>query len=214
MPDQLFFDIVKMVAALAAIIGLVFAVVWLMKRFLPGAARAAGERVDMYMVGQLSLGSRQRVAVVRVHDRVLVLGITEESINTLADLTPPREPRQGGESSKEADDPKIFADLLAWPKDAVRPLPGQSAPRAASQPVSQFGQPAQQPVPGQPASQPLSQSVSQPLSQLGQVISKAVGQLGQPPAGQPDLALKPPASIDRDAIRDLFDSLSAPPKKN
>lgn len=179
MPDQLFFDIVKMVVALAAIIGLVFAVVWLMKRFLPGAARAAGERVDMYVVGQLSVGSRQRVAVVRVHDRVLVLGITEESINTLADLTPPREPKMGGESSKEADDPKIFADLLAWPKDAVRPQPGQPAPRAEQ--------------PG-----------SQPIPQGGQQQAQAL----------PDLALKAPGGIDRDAIRDLFDSLSAPPKKN
>ncbi len=189
MPDQLFFDIVKMVVALAAIIGLVFAVVWLMKRFLPGAARAAGERVDMYVVGQLSVGSRQRVAVVRVHDRVLVLGITEESINTLADLTPPRDPRQGGASSKEADDPKIFADLLAWPKDAARPQQGQSAPRAAANPAAQPGQPAQ-PQPAQASQQP-----------------------AEPGAG-PDLALKSPGSIDRDAIRDLFDSLSAPPKKS
>ncbi len=204
MPDQLFFDIVKMVAALAAIIGLVFAVVWLMKRFVPGAARAAGERVDMYMVGQLSLGSRQRVAVVRVHDRVLVLGITEESINTLADLTPPRDPRQGGESSKEADDPKIFADLLAWPKDAVRPLPGQSAPRAASQPA---GQPVPQPAPAHP----VSQAISQALDQLGQ---PAPQQPGQPGGIMPEPVLKSPGSIDRDAIRDLFDSLSAPPKKN
>lgn len=190
MPDQLFFDIVKMVVALAAIIGLVFAVVWLMKRFLPGASRAAGERVDMYVVGQLSVGSRQRVAVVRVHDRVLVLGITEDSINTLADLTPPRDPRQGGDSSKEADDPKIFADLLAWPKDAVRPPQGQPAPRAASQPVQQPAQPA--------AQQPLQAGQQQPA----------------PQSAMPEPALKPPGSIDRDAIRDLFDSLSAPPKKN
>lgn len=170
MPDQLFFDIVKMVVALAAIIGLVFAVVWLLKRFLPGAARAAGERVDMYVVGQLSLGSRQRVAVVRVHDRVLVLGITEENIATLADLTPPREAQPAGDSSKEADDPKIFADLLAWPKDTgARPQPGQ--------PV--------RPAPPAPAA-----------------VAAA------------ELAGKNLGAIDKDAIRDLFDSLSAPSKKS
>ena len=190
MPDQLFFDIVKMVAALAAIIGLVFIVVWLMKRFLPGATRAAGERVDMYVVGQLSVGSRQRVAVVRVHDRTLVLGITEESINTLADLTPPREPN-GGASAKEADDPKFFADLLAWPKGAAGPQPGQPAPRPAAGPAdSGAGQPAPQPA----------QPVHQAAPQLAQAL--------------PESLLKAPGAIDRDAIRDLFDSLSAPPKKN
>ncbi len=174
MPDQLFFDIVKMVVALAAIIGLVFAVVWLMKRFLPGAARAAGERVDMYVVGQLSVGSRQRVAVVRVHDRVLVLGITEESITTLADLTPPRDAaKDAGASSKEADDPKIFADLLAWPKDGPQRAPA--------------GQP------GQPA---------RPAAPAPAAVAAA------------ELAGKNLGAIDKDAIRDLFDSLSAPPKKS
>jgi flagellar biogenesis protein FliO len=41
----------------------------------------------MYMVGSCPR-FRQRMAVVRVHDRTLVLGISEESISTLAELTP------------------------------------------------------------------------------------------------------------------------------
>lgn len=131
-----------MVVALACIVGLIFGVVFVLKRLMPGAVRSAGDRVGIQVLGQLSMGSRQRVCVVRVQDRTLVLGITEGSINTLAEL-----PTQRTEAQKEADDPKIFADLLSWRKDgpAVAQRAGAdgagqalsaetplSAPRAAS----------------------------------------------------------------------------------
>lgn len=119
MPDQLFFDIVKMVVALACIVGLIFAVVYVLKRVMPGAVRSAADRVDLQVLGQLSVGSRQRVCVLRVQDRTLLVGITEGSINTLAELTTP------SAAQKEADDPKIFADLLSWRKDS--PAPAQRA---------------------------------------------------------------------------------------
>ena len=129
MPDQLFFDIVKMVVALACIVGLVFGSVYLLKRLVPGIARPGVERVDLFVIAQLSMGSRQRVSVVRVHDKTLVLGVTEGSITTLAELPTPKTATQ-----KEADDPKIFADLLSWRKDAPAAAPGvaaQTQPSAA-----------------------------------------------------------------------------------
>jgi flagellar protein FliO/FliZ len=113
LPDQLFFDIVKMVVALAFVLGLAYGVVYLMKRLLPGVSRPVGERVDLQLVSQVSVGSRQKICVLRVQGRTLVLGVTEGSINTLAELTAP-----APDVKKEADDPKIFADLLAWKKDA------------------------------------------------------------------------------------------------
>jgi flagellar biosynthetic protein FliO len=135
LPDQLFFDIVKMVVALASIVGLIFFVVWLMKRFLPGVARRPVERVDLGVIAQMSLGSRQRVAVIRVADRTLVIGVTEGSITTLAELSlPQREPAV----QKEADDPKIFADLLAWRKDSPGPVAGPAEPVVA-EPVEDEG---------------------------------------------------------------------------
>ncbi len=132
MPDQLFFDIVKMVVALAFILGLAYGVVYLLKRLLPGVARTGVERVDLFVVSQLSVGSRQKVCVVRVHDRTLVLGVTEGSITTLAEL-----PTASPEAKKEADDPKIFAELLSWRKESasgdtpgVRPQPAAPAKAA------------------------------------------------------------------------------------
>jgi flagellar biosynthetic protein FliO len=124
LPDQLFFDIVKMVVALAFILGLAYGAVYLLKRLLPGVARAGVERVDLFVVSQLSVGTRQKVCVVRVHDRTLVLGVTEGSITTLAELAPPA----AADAKKEADDPKIFAELLSWHKDSG----AQAGPRAES----------------------------------------------------------------------------------
>lgn len=112
MPDQLFFDIVKMVLALACIVGLIYGVVYVLKRLLPGVGAPGGERLGIQVLTQLNVGSRQRIAVIRVQDRTLVVGVTEGSITTLAELTPP-----DAAAKKEADDPKIFSELLSWPKD-------------------------------------------------------------------------------------------------
>jgi len=119
LPDQLFFDIVKMVVALAFVVGLIYGVVFVLKRLLPGAARTGGPRMDLQVLAQLGMGSRQRVAVIRAQDKVLVIGITEGSINTLAELTP-----QQPAAQKEADDPKIFDDLLSWRKAGSAPHDG------------------------------------------------------------------------------------------
>jgi flagellar protein FliO/FliZ len=134
LPDQLFFDIVKMVVALACIVGFIFLVVVLLRKFAPGLARPPRQRVELGVVAQMSLGSRQRVAVIRVADRTLVIGVTEGSITTLAELpTPQAEPA----AQKEADDPKIFADLLSWRKDS---------PTAAPAPVVEPARPAARPA--------------------------------------------------------------------
>lgn len=127
MPDQLFFDIVKMVLALAFIVGLIYAIVFVLKRLLPGAMRPGGERMEMQVLSQLNVGSRQRIAVIRVQERTLVVGITEGSINTLADLTPELAPGlspQEAAARKEADEPKIFSNLLSPRKDGMAAQPG------------------------------------------------------------------------------------------
>ncbi|MDP3425843.1 MAG: flagellar biosynthetic protein FliO [Humidesulfovibrio sp.] len=108
-----------MVVALACIVGLLFFVVWLLKKFLPGVVRRPYERVELGLIAQMNLGSRQRVAVIRVAERTLVIGVTEGSITTLAELSLPQ---SAPASQKEADDPKIFADLLAWRKDSPEPV--------------------------------------------------------------------------------------------
>lgn len=111
-----------MVVALACIVGLIFGVVYVLKRLMPGSISSAADRISMQILGQISLGSRQRVCALRVQGRTLLIGITEESINTLAELS-----TQSQAAQKEADDPKIFADLLSWRKDGPAAAPRSGA---------------------------------------------------------------------------------------
>ena len=123
-----------MVVALACIVGLIFGVVFVLKRVMPGSVRSAADRVSLQVLGQLPLGNRQRVCVLRVQDRTLLIGISEGSINTLAELS-----TQSSAAQKEADDPKIFADLLSWRKDS--PATAQRSAAAPGDPsgIESFG---------------------------------------------------------------------------
>ena len=116
--------IARLVGALALIVGLMYLLVYLLRRFLPGAARASAERVDLYLISQMAVGTRQKIAIVRVQDRTLVVGIGEDSITLLTELSVTRQKA----AEKEPDDPKIFADMLSWTKDggSTEPAPGPS----------------------------------------------------------------------------------------
>ncbi len=129
MPELDFFVIMKTVAVLACIVGLMFFIVWLLKKLAPGVVRGPAQRVDLRLLTQLSLGSRQKLVVVRVADRTLLIGVAEGSITTLAELSLPN---RAPTAKKEADEPKIFADLLAWRKDSPEPAAEPSKKSAPS----------------------------------------------------------------------------------
>jgi flagellar protein FliO/FliZ len=84
-----------MLGALAAVVAAVFAVAFVLRRLgvRPGGPAAGILRP----VASLALGARERLVVVQVDDRWLVLGVTAQSIRPLADLAardlpPPPEP--------------------------------------------------------------------------------------------------------------------------
>jgi flagellar protein FliO/FliZ len=56
---------------------------WLLKRVLPGAG---GQQSVVRIVGGVSVGSRERVVVVEVADRWLVVGVAPGQINAIANL--------------------------------------------------------------------------------------------------------------------------------
>ncbi|MGE0801598.1 MAG: flagellar biosynthetic protein FliO [Lautropia sp.] len=89
-------------AVLVLVILAIPLVLWLVKRLsqLPGSNQG-----PLAVAASLSVGPRERIAVVRVEDRWLLVGITAGSINTLAELPGPL---QATEATKPA-----FAQLLA-----------------------------------------------------------------------------------------------------
>ncbi|MBN2139997.1 MAG: flagellar biosynthetic protein FliO [Desulfovibrionaceae bacterium] len=93
---------------LCVLVGVLLLGFYLLRRFGPrGLARGRGGETPV-LLGRLVLGNRQSVAVVRVLDRILVLGVTEGSVNLLAE-----------DSSDKTlpEEPSDFAELLNWKKD-------------------------------------------------------------------------------------------------
>lgn len=88
---------VKMLAGLALVLGIMVGAYWLVRRLAPKAAALGGGQ--MRLLARLGLGPRKFLAMVQVADRVLVLGVTTDSIRLVCELDQPlpaREEDQGG----------------------------------------------------------------------------------------------------------------------
>jgi len=79
------------VLMLLVVMAMIPAVLWAMKRLQ--TIRPAGAPRQMEILGQLPLGPRERVVMVRVQDRVLVLGATTQQVTLLQDMGPHLEQR-------------------------------------------------------------------------------------------------------------------------
>ncbi|MCB2184858.1 MAG: flagellar biosynthetic protein FliO [Deltaproteobacteria bacterium] len=83
---------VKMVAALALVLGLMLGLYWVLRRFVPGGggggSLAAG---GLRQVGRLALGPKKSLVLVEMGSRILVLGVGEQEINLLYSVDDPEE---------------------------------------------------------------------------------------------------------------------------
>lgn len=94
----------QMVLGLGAVIALLLASLWLIKRLSSPRGAASG----LKLIGGVAVGSRERVMLVEIGDKVLVLGVTSASVNTLHVLDasqlprtpPPPVPGTSGDFSK------------------------------------------------------------------------------------------------------------------
>jgi flagellar protein FliO/FliZ len=93
--------------AFAVVIALIPVALALLKRAqFPRSGRSAG----LSLVGGLAVGPRERVAVVEAGGRWLVVGVTSQSINLLAEL---ERPADGAAASAPATPASPFGQLLA-----------------------------------------------------------------------------------------------------
>ena len=81
--------LLEMFISLALVLGVLLAVFWLVRRFLPGAAGAMGGG-SMRLLGRLSLGPRKFLALVEVADEVLVLGVSNDAISLVSKVKDPQ----------------------------------------------------------------------------------------------------------------------------
>jgi flagellar protein FliO/FliZ len=82
--------LVKMAAALAFVIILIYLAVYAYKRFLaPQEMRAGGTRA-VRLLGQVYLGPRKSLCLVEFPDRIVVLGMSQQGITPVTELKDPQ----------------------------------------------------------------------------------------------------------------------------
>jgi flagellar protein FliO/FliZ len=99
--------------SLIAIVALILAIGWVLKRFKLAAPRGAA---DSEVLDQLSLGPRERVVLVRIGEAQVLVGIGASGIVALTPLATPI-------SLKATSRPPAFADRLR----EIMKRPGGSA---------------------------------------------------------------------------------------
>jgi len=102
----------QMGLALLVILVVILAAFWMLRRFGPrlglgGRTLAHGMRLE----GHLALGPRKNIMVVRFLNKLLVLGVTDQSINLLTEV----------DTSHEAEDFKTVLDDARRGGDAPGP---------------------------------------------------------------------------------------------
>lgn len=76
----------QVAAVLFLMIAFLYFGFWALKRFGPSGGFGTMGKSDMKVEGQLPLGPKKSVMVVRILDKRLVLGVTDSSINMLTEL--------------------------------------------------------------------------------------------------------------------------------
>ena len=89
MENDVFSGLMRMVSALALVLGVMLLVYWLARKFLlKGQGAAAGGRVIQVLAHQ-ALGPKRGVAVVRVAGEYLVLGLGGDRVSLLSRIEHP-----------------------------------------------------------------------------------------------------------------------------
>ena len=74
---------------LALILAILVGGLWAVRRFAPGAGRLAGYGSGIKVLAQHPLGPKRTLLLVKVGDRVLLLGSSEHSINLISPIDDP-----------------------------------------------------------------------------------------------------------------------------
>ncbi|CAH1570387.1 Flagellar biosynthesis protein fliO [Vibrio rotiferianus] len=79
-------DMATTLGSLVLVIGVIIFLAWLLKRM---QVPAMGQQKGLRIVSQLPVGTKERIAVVQVGEEQFLVGITSQSIQTLAKLEQP-----------------------------------------------------------------------------------------------------------------------------
>ncbi len=98
----------QMLFGLAVVIAILFATLWAIKRL----TAPRGGSVPLKVLGATAVGPRERIVLVELAGNVLVLGVTQSSVQTLHVL-------DAGELPAATPQPPTGLDFSAWLKQSV-----------------------------------------------------------------------------------------------
>ncbi|MFI9651073.1 flagellar biosynthetic protein FliO [Guyparkeria sp. GHLCS8-2] len=84
--------LLKLVVSLILVLVLMFALVWVVKRV--GRLDGRAGNYPMHVLTQMSIGPRERILLVAVGDRQMLVGVSQGAIESLGWVDPPLEPRR------------------------------------------------------------------------------------------------------------------------
>jgi flagellar protein FliO/FliZ len=106
-------SLAQLTLSLLAIVALIFAISWVLKRFKIALPRGSG---DMAVLDQVAIGPRERIALVRVGDAQVLVGIGAGGIVPLTPLTNPISLHAGGPAAPFAE---RLRDMMKRPGGAA-----------------------------------------------------------------------------------------------
>lgn len=78
-----FFSILKIIFLLILITGLIYGMLYLMKKYIFAFDKNKAKLVNIKVLSTQMLMPKKFIQVVQVHDRILVIGVSDHSINLL-----------------------------------------------------------------------------------------------------------------------------------
>jgi flagellar biosynthetic protein FliO len=107
-------SIMRMIVALAIVLACIYGCVFLLKRFGPNKTGRSGEKRMLEMIDSISVGPKKMIAVVRVGERAVVVGITDTQMTSLSELDKDELPDGCFEKTTERKTaPQTFANLFS-----------------------------------------------------------------------------------------------------
>ena len=129
-PPSRVLEYFKVLGLLVGVIAVAVATIFILKRFVPGASRARTHR-DMEILSKVALTAKHQLLMVRIAERVLVLGISPQGITRVTEMNEPHEVMQ---ATRSASFQKRLSD-----EEAVFDSPESEGEEKESQVIGTFG---------------------------------------------------------------------------
>ncbi|HEY2841086.1 MAG TPA: flagellar biosynthetic protein FliO, partial [Pirellulales bacterium] len=125
---------VAVMASLAVVIGVLFLVMWMMRRVVPGGTRRLPTEV-VDVLGHVPLGHRQQAQLIRFGKKLVLVNVTATGAETLTEVTDPDEvehltnlARQSSPANPAASFRQILQQFERKPADATRTVKRPASP--------------------------------------------------------------------------------------